>query len=592
MNNLKLNEKIISRGKEFFNTIHGEKPALFNKNAWMGKIMDWSMQNENFKVQMFRFVDVFPSLSTGKMLSDHIKEYFGEEKDMPPVLSWGAKAAGMLGALGGTILNKAISFNIQEMARQFIVGENTKDAVKNLEKLRKDGFAFVVDVLGEATLTDSEAEMYVLTYLELLDNLNNSKQNWPSLKNQTSDNVKENMDWGYAPKINIAVKPTALYSQTDPISFESSVVAIVNRMRRICKKVVEVGGFLCIDMESYKVKDITLEVFRRLKLEFAEYPHIGIVLQAYLKDTDNDLLNLLNWTRNNNLNISIRLVKGAYWDYETVKARQNGWDVPVWTIKADSDAAFERHARLIMENSDICHFACASHNIRTISAVLETALELKVPDNRYEFQVLYGMAEPVRKGILKVAGRIRLYCPYGDMVPGMGYLVRRLLENTANESFLRQSFVDNAELDKLLEDPEIVAEKLRRKQSDAEKFNIIPSDNNGFVNQSLADFTRVENREAFPKALAQVRGGLGKTYPLYIGGKEVKTALFVTSVNPSNPDEVIGKVCLAGIEEVKNAIEVANTAFISWRNVDASDRAAYLIKAAAITRSRIFELSA
>ena len=175
------------------------------------------------------------------------------------------------------------------MARSFIVGENTKDAVKNLGKLRKDGFAFVVDVLGEATLTNEEAETYVQTYLELLDCMNEAHKQWPSLSNNLDNNNNSHMDWGHAPRINIAVKPTALYSHADPMKFESSVVAILDQMRRICQKVVEVGGFMCIDMESYKVKDITLEVFRRLKLEFKDYPHIGIVLQAYLKDTDKDL---------------------------------------------------------------------------------------------------------------------------------------------------------------------------------------------------------------------------------------------------------------------------------------------------------------
>ena len=158
MENTPINARIISRGKKFFVTVSGEKPSLFNKGAWMGKVMDWSMRNEQFKIQMFRFVDAFPSLTTGKLLTDHIREYFGGEKDMPPVLSTGAKMAGMLGSLGGALLNKVISVNIQEMARQFIVGETTKEAVKNIEKLRKEGFAAVVNVLGEATLTEQEAE--------------------------------------------------------------------------------------------------------------------------------------------------------------------------------------------------------------------------------------------------------------------------------------------------------------------------------------------------------------------------------------------------------------------------------------------------
>src|SRR5208337_3354836 len=174
----KLNEKIIARGKEFFDSIHDEKPSLFNKSAWMGKVMDWSMKNEKFKVQLFRFVDVYPALVTGKLLTSHIREYFGNENEMPQILSWGAKAAGVFGSLGGAVLNKAIAFNIQEMAKQFIVGENTHEAIRNVEKLRKDQFAFVIDVLGEATLTEEEAEGYESTYLDLLDELDKEQHQW------------------------------------------------------------------------------------------------------------------------------------------------------------------------------------------------------------------------------------------------------------------------------------------------------------------------------------------------------------------------------------------------------------------------------
>ena len=109
MENRALDTKIIDRGKAFFSTIAGEKPFLFNKGTWMGKVMDWSMQNDQFKIQMFRFVDAFPTLTTGKLLTEHIREYFGEEKDMPPSLQTGAKMAGMLGSLGGAVLNKFIS---------------------------------------------------------------------------------------------------------------------------------------------------------------------------------------------------------------------------------------------------------------------------------------------------------------------------------------------------------------------------------------------------------------------------------------------------------------------------------------------------
>jgi len=483
-----------------------------------------------------------------------------------------------------------LTTNIQEMARQFIVGENTKEAIKNMERLRKDGFAFVVDVLGEATLSEKEADLYMNTYLELLDSLKKEYRDWKPLPGKGGD---ANLDWGHAPKVNVAVKPTALFCLANPQDFEGSVVAILNRVRKIAQKVMELNGFLCIDMESYRHKDIIIEVYRRLKLEYPAYQHLGIVLQAYLVDTDKDLADLIAWARQNKVQISVRLVKGAYWDYETVKAKQNDWKIPVWTIKAESDAAFERQSRMILENSDLCHYACASHNIRSISAVMEMAKELNVPDERYEFQVLYGMAEPVRKGILKVAGRIRLYCPYGDMVPGMGYLVRRLLENTANESFLRQSFAEDAQVERLLEDPVVTAERERAARAACRKADPAgPAGLTPFNNEAMVDFTRADHRAEFPKRIAEVRNQLGRTYPLFINGKEVKTADAIPSVNPNKPSEVVGVICQAGTKEVGEAIASAKAAFPAWRDTDPKVRAEYLIKAAAVARRRAFELSA
>lgn len=584
-----LDVRIMNRGKEFFASIAGEAPSIFNKGWWTGKVMDWAMQNEQFKVQLFRFVDVLPYLNTSESLSRHIEEYFsGEGQDIPKVLKWGAGAMGGLGGkLAAGLVAKTIRANIESMAKQFIIGENTQDAIKTLRKLRKDGFAFTVDILGEATVSEAEAEAYMKSYLELLDALRGELPKWTGLGGGGG------LDWGTTPMLNVSVKPSALFSQASPKDFEGSVQGILKRLIPIYRKVRELGGWMCIDMEQYKFKDITLELFRRLRSseEFRDYPGLAVVLQAYLKDTDRDLAELLAWAREKKLPIGIRLVKGAYWDYETVIAKQNGWEIPVWTIKAESDAAFERQARVILENHDICHFACASHNIRTIAAVMEMAAELKVPESRYEFQVLYGMAEPVRKGLLHVARRVRLYAPYGDLLPGMAYLVRRLLENTANESFLRQSFAEAAEIERLLENPLITLDRERARRAArtaAPSAAPIPP----FANEPMADFTRADVRQAFQQAIASVRQELGRTYPLWIGGREVFTDDRIPSVNPANPDEVIGSVCQAGREHIDQALEAAQKAFPLWRDLSPEDRAGYLFKAADIARKDIYRLSA
>ncbi len=580
-----LDSRIAQKSREFLHSISGEAPSVFNKNFWTGKVMDWCMKNEQFKVQMFRFVDVLPYLNTSASLTRHIKEYFAAEADdIPSILKWGAKGAGIGGTLTGAILGRTIRANIEKMARSFIIGETAREAVKTIHRLRRDGFAFTVDILGEATVSEVEADSYMQQYLQLFDALEAARPAWQPLGGGSDG------DWGHAPLINVSVKPSALFSQSDPKDFDGSVQGILSRLVPIYRRIKELDGFMCIDMESYHHKNIILEVYRRLRSdpEFIEYPGLRLALQSYLQDTDRDLEELLNWARSQSLEISIRLVKGAYWDYETVLARQNGWEIPVYTIKAESDAAFERHTRRILENHDICSYACASHNIRSVAAALEMAREIGVPEERYEFQVLYGMAEPVRKGLLKVAKRVRLYAPYGDLLPGMAYLVRRLLENTANESFLRQTFVEETAIEALVENPLVTIEKERRQEA----ARTVKLQKTLFSNEPIADFSKAEVRQNFAAALESVRSMLGRTYPLYIGGSEVDTDDTLESVNPAEPTEVIGTICQAGTTEVERALAAAKEAKRAWQELSGGERAAYLFKAADVARKRIYELCA
>ena len=582
-----LDSRIGDTSREFLLNIRDESPSVFNKNFWSGKVMDWCMRNEQFKVQMFRFVDVLPYLNSASSLTTHIKEYFTAENDeIPSILKWGAKSAAIGGSLTGAILGRTIRANIEKMARSFIIGETTREAIKSIQAMRRDGFAFSIDILGEATVNEAEAEAYLQQYLDLFDALEEARDSWQPL----GDGGEK--DWGSAPMINVSVKPSALYSQVDPKDFEGSLRGILARLVPIYRKVKELNGFIYIDMESYQHKNITLELYRRLRAasEFKDYPGLGLVLQSYLRDTDQDLVDLLGWARSEGLSISIRLVKGAYWDYETVIARQNGWEIPVYTVKAESDAAFERHTRMILENHAICSYACGSHNIRSIAAAIEMAKQIGVPEHRYEFQVLYGMAEPVRKGLLKVAKRVRLYAPYGDLLPGMAYLVRRLLENTANESFLRQTFVEEVDIEALVENPLHTLEK-HKPQTALDPEEPHPTSSlSRFTNEPPADFTKAEVRRNFESALAEVRTKLGRSYPLVIGGAEVRPQDTLESVNPAEPTEVIGVICQAGIPEVEQAVDAARKVQRDWAALSGPDRASYLFKAADIARKRIYEL--
>jgi len=590
INSDQLQTNILNRGREFFAALGNETPSIFKKNFWTGKVMDWSMGHEDFKVQLFRFIDVLPYLTTEEMLNEHIQEYFAREENIPAVLKFGAKSAGIGGRLGTKMLGKLIRKNLESMALQFIIGRSIPDTLKNIGKLQKKNFAFTLDILGEATVSEKEADLYVDNYMNLLEGLRQAQSNWPPLGRTDST-----LDWGDSPKVNVSIKPSALYSQINPADFKGSVEHILDRLKPVYRKIVELNGFLCIDTEMRKCKEITFELYRRLRSdsEFKDYPHLGLAMQVYLKNSDRDIDLMLEWARRQHLPISIRLVKGAYWDYEIVVARQSGWPIPVYTNKAETDAAFECSAEKILRNHDICHIACASHNVRSVCSVIELARSLQVPEDRYEFQVLYGMAEPFRNALMKMTGRVRLYCPQGELLPGMAYLIRRLLENTSNESFLRQTFVEGRELEQLLKAPNAsIGEEDGKTAEDHPGRSDTQSGHGSFSNQPFADFSLPEIRNAFTDAISQVKKNLGKTYPLFIGGQKITTETTVDSVNPARPDEIIGRISQAGKEEITDAVRVAQDAFQTWRDTPAYERSAYLLEAAKKARKRIYELVA
>ena len=417
MDREELNSRIISTGGELFRAFEGEAPSLFERERWVGKMMGWSLRHDEFRTAMLRFVDVFPALSTSRAVVRHLGEYFHhDDPTLPASLRIGLNTASHTGALGAAALGAVIRMSIKKLGAQFIAGGTARKAVKAISKIRQSGCAFSLDNLGEAVLSEEEAEQYASMYLSLLDNLARAAKKWTALGGQHNS-----LDWGHAPMVNISLKPTSLYSRTRPLDFEGSLSGILSRLRPIYEEVIRAGGALTIDMESYQYKDITVELFKRLRGEYRDYPHLAIAMQAYLRETDRDIAGLIGWSRAEGLPVTIRLVKGAYWDYEIMRARQKTDGRHRYTpAKAETDAAFERLARVILENHDTAYLACGSHNIRSIASVLESARELKVPDNRYEFQTLYGMAEPVRKAVLKEAGRMRLYCPTGPHSPGYG----------------------------------------------------------------------------------------------------------------------------------------------------------------------------
>jgi RHH-type proline utilization regulon transcriptional repressor/proline dehydrogenase/delta 1-pyrroline-5-carboxylate dehydrogenase len=178
-----------------------------------------------------------------------------------------------------------------------------------------------------------------------------------------------------------------------------------------------------------------------------------MVVQAYAKNSEFLINDLLKFAHNRSTPIAIRLVKGAYWDAETIGAKANGWESPLFAHKESSDANFEKLTRLLIDNHNLVLPAIASHNVRSLSHACIYAAHKGLTNADFELQMLYGMADPIAKAFTSLGYLVRLYSPIGLLIPGMGYLVRRLLENTSNESFLRHTFFDKENIDQLLRKP-------------------------------------------------------------------------------------------------------------------------------------------
>jgi RHH-type transcriptional regulator, proline utilization regulon repressor / proline dehydrogenase / delta 1-pyrroline-5-carboxylate dehydrogenase len=586
-----LQSEIVQRGRRIFELVDKYPESLFSKAGFYQRLMTLSMRDEQLKLQLFRFVDVLPSLHTSGEIIEHLQEYFADAHDsrkLSEFLEAGVRLARIVPWISGPILR----WNVSEMARQFIAGRNPNDVMRTLRKRRTQKIGFTVDLLGEAVVSETEADEYAARYLDLLEGLARETKNW-------TDPLGKNSD--LFPVVNLSVKISALYSQINPADPADAIAHLAPKLRPLLRRARELGAFINFDMESYAHKNTTLELFKAIftEEEFRDWPHAGIVTQAYLRDSEADLRDLIEWGRVRGTRFAVRLVKGAYWDYETAKSRQNGWDCPVYLQKPESDANFETLTRLLLENESIVTSAFGSHNVRSIAHAQAVADELGIDRSRFEFQLLYGMAGSIKSALVEMGYRVREYCPVGELLPGMSYLVRRLLENTSNEGFLRAKFSENVPAEELLRDP---CEILR-----ASRNGVLPPSNATinmttttpktqpgapYENAPLTNFALPENQKKMRAALHEQRRQLGRKVPLTINGEKIWTDKMFSSVNPSQPDQIVGYAAEAGIPEAERAIGAARAAFEKWRRTSFEERCQLLERAAEILERRRFELSA
>jgi proline dehydrogenase len=418
------------------------------------KAMELASQDAELKAALFRFVDVVPACRSLDDLARHLTGFLGEVETPPPPVAVAMRMGNT--RAGRTALGAAAAAGVKHMAHRFIVGESPKAALGTLRELWKDGVASSVDLLGEATVTQAEAQRYAQRCDDALETIATATRGWPERPALERDGT------GPLPRANLSVKVSALTPLLRPDAPERGKRDAADRLRRLLRRARELDAHLHIDMESLDSRDAVLELVLELlaEEEFRASPSAGMVLQAYLRDSPQTLDTVLDWAGGAGAArahpLTVRLVKGAYWDHEIVEARQHGWSSPVFEVKAESDRNFEELTRRLLDARPALRPAIASHNLRSIAHAIAYDELRGGAGGDLELQVLRGLGDPLQHAIAAQGLRVRTYCPVGDLVAGMAYLVRRLLENTSNESFLADQ-ARGVPLEELLAPPAVAA---------------------------------------------------------------------------------------------------------------------------------------
>ncbi len=553
-------------GRDMLARARGGKAGMLSGKFWSDKLMSWSMKDQAFKVQLFRFVDAYPTLTTSEMVHEHLTDYLTQPGvTLPAGFDLGLKAGGIAKGL----LASTMSSQIKGMAGKFIAGTDARSALPGLKKLWSDGIAFSVDLLGEACVSDEEADAYRDKYLDLVRELPGEVSSWKRDERLERDHL------GDVPRVNVSIKVSSLSPRCDAMKGGVAMEDLSRRIRPILESARDRGVFVNFDMEQFALKDFTIEFFLHC-CEMVDF-HAGLAMQAYLKSGVEDARRVAEWAKRSGRRVTVRLVKGAYWDYETINAEKEGWACPVWNTKRETDACFERMAEVFLDaapRSDTeggVRLALGSHNVRSIAAALAGAEARGLAWSAIELQMLHGMADELKFAAAEMGLRVREYVPVGEMIPGMAYLVRRLLENTSNESWLRAGFLDQADEGLLLRSPHGPADGTTQPATKPDLCMLAPErhelspavegvgDGRPFFNEPLRDFARRDHRDRFAESLLRAR---------------------VPSVANSST-----------AEDARRAVGTALEYFPKWRDASARTRANMLVRAAGIMRQRRDELA-
>lgn len=539
------------------------------------RLQDWllsdALQDDTFRTQMLRFVDVFAAVeATGDSEELHriLGEYFaGDFPGIPRSLQWMLRL-GRDQHVPSTVVRETVRRAVLLFARRFIVSPGEESASELLDELTSGGRTPSFDLLGEAVLSEGEADRYVERYLELIDQL----ARHPMARETTR---------GGLPALQVSLKLSSLTYRFTPVDLQGSVDRVRPRLVRIGEAARAAGIGLCVDAEQYETRDVVWAAFREVfgpGGPLADWPHAGMVVQAYLRDAGAHLDEVFEFGRERALPFQVRLVKGAYWDYETLHAQANRWPPPVFQEKAATDRNYEALLTRLVEHAGVIHPAVASHNPRAHALAEILAEERGLPPGAVEHQTLHHTLEALSAAIAERGWSSRDYVPVGELIPGMAYLVRRILENSSQAGFLTMA---RTGLD---------AEALLAAPPEVDDPPLVAPDDAPFERCPVARGHEPDFRAHFEAALAAAAAAPPERRPLPEG---VPGHEWLPVLDPSHPeDDPLGSVEYAGADGMRRAVEHAEAAAVTWARVPVDERARILRRAADLLLERGHEFAA
>ncbi|TMI04128.1 MAG: bifunctional proline dehydrogenase/L-glutamate gamma-semialdehyde dehydrogenase PutA, partial [Betaproteobacteria bacterium] len=462
---------------------------------------------------------------------------------------------------GEPLIRKGVDLAMRLLGKQFVTGRTIAEAIDNAREREARGYRYSYDMLGEAALTAADAERYLAAYENAIDAIGDASQGK-----------------GVYAGPGISIKLSALHPRYSRLQRERVLAELLPRLLHLAQRAGRRDIGLNLDAEEADRLELSLDLFERLAADPAliGWNGLGFVVQAYQKRARAVIDWVVDVARRNRRRVMVRLVKGAYWDSEIKRAQVDGLDgYPVFTRKVHTDVAYLACARAMLAAPDAVYPQFASHNAFTIAAVHTLA-----GDADYEFQCLHGMGESVYDQIVgadKLNRACRIYAPVGSHETLLAYLVRRLLENGANTSFVNRIVDPRIDIAELVADPVAGA----RENAGAPHPRILlpaalyPDRKNSrgidFSDESALSALEAELAVAPPRSEAR---------PL-LGGPEMDDRHTPTSVaNPANRDEPVGLVTMASVADVERAVAIAASEGMSWARTAVAERATCLERAA------------